>query len=342
MSPDILEDVAYEADLCSASSTSTDKARQAVCLAALGNLLARRGDLEGAKRKLEEAILADPTSAIAQAALGALLLERRDGTDVAKSAFEKALQQDAGSVRALVGLGADPARRRGRRGQPPRFEAALRRRGDLAACVGLGNARLQQGKHAEAANAFQRAVALEPRSADALGGLGQALLGAGSLEEAERALRAASAPRRDQGTSIALGYTLARLKKSEEALLVFGQVLSLDANAAPALYGAGIASEDLGRADHALAFYRRVLAIPASGPQQPLVTELQKEARGRVAVLAAASAVPSAVAAASAGAREPVAFPEHAETDAMSAEDRAAHAVPAGLMLAPDVYSRDP
>lgn len=299
VSPDSFEDIAYEAELLRKSAQG-DKAREAVCLVAIGNVLARRGDREGAKAKMEEATRIEPTSAIAHAALGALLLERRETAEAARSTFEKALQLDAASVRALVGLGQLQLAAGDHAGAAQRFDAALQRRPDFAACVGLGNARLQQGKHAEAVDAFQRAVGLDPKSVDALGSLGQALLGAGRLEEAERALRAATAIRRDEGTAIALGYALARLKKSDEALAVFGQVLSFNPSAAPALYGVAVASEDLGRVDQALEYHRRVLALPAGGPQQQLVAELQKESRGRVAALAPPEPPPSASASVSA------------------------------------------
>lgn len=296
VSPEALDDIAYEVELLRATEPG-NKVREAVCLAALGNVLFRKGDRAGAKEKLEEAVRVDPTSAIAHAALGALLLERRETADAARSSFERALQHDAGSARALVGLGQILLAAGDHVGAAERFEAALRRRDDPAACMGLGNARLQQGRHAEAVDAFQRAISLDPKGAEALGGLGQALLGAGRLDEAERALRAAASQRRDEGTTIALGYALARLKKSDEALAVFEQVLASNATAAPALYGAGLASEDLGRTEQALELYRRVLALPAAGPQQPLVVELQREARGRVAALSppgSASAAPSA------------------------------------------------
>lgn len=292
VAPESLDDMAYEAELLRASAQG-DRAREAVCLVALGNVRARRGDVEGARAKLEEAVRVDPASAIAHAALGWLLLDRRETADMAKASFEKALAIDAGSARALLGLGQLQIAAGDAAGAAARFEAVLARRDDASACLGLGNARLQQGRHADAAPAFQRALALDPRSAEALSGLGQALLGAGKLDEAERALRAASAMRQEQGTSIALGYTLARLRRSDEALSVFGQVLASDPGAAPALYGAGTAAEDLGRAEQALDFYRRLLTLSPEGSQKPLVVELQKQAQGRVAALSVSPAASS-------------------------------------------------
>ena len=288
-SPESLGDIAYEAELL-LESEPANKAKQAVCHTALANVLQRRGDREHAREKLDLAIATEPQSAIAHAALGAFLLERRETADSAKTSFEKAQALDPGQVRALVGLGqlrlaaGDPA------GAAERFEAALARRDDFAACLGLGNARMSQGRHAEAVSRLERAVAMDPTSADALSALGQALLALGRVDDAERALRAATVTRWDESTATALGYALVRRKRPDEALGVFGQVLASNASAVPALYGSGVASEDLGRVDQAAVFYERVLALSPSGPQKELVTELQKDARGRAAALASAKA----------------------------------------------------
>lgn len=292
-----LEGIAYEARLLLATD-KLEPARQAVCLAAMGNVLARRGNEEGARAKLDEAVKVDPASAIAHAALGVLLGARRDQAAAAKLELERALQLSPESVPALVGLAQIQLADGDLDGAAARLEAALRLRDDTSVRALLGRTRLQQGKHAEAAALLERATSADPKSADAWSGLGQALLGQGRPDEAERALRTAMSLRSDEPTAIALGFALSRLRKHEQALGVFGQILAQNATAAPALFGAAVASEDLGRGEQALDFYRRVLALPAEGPQKALVVDLQKEARGRAAALAApppsASATPSA------------------------------------------------
>lgn len=296
-----VEDIAYEAALL-LKSRPLDKSREAACLTALGNVLARKGDAEGAKLKLAEAIKADPTSAPAHVALGSLLMARREGLAEAKAELELALAQKPDSATALAALGQIKLAEGDAAGAADRFEAALRKGDDFAARIGLGQARLQQAKYAEAIEQLQRASILDPKSADALSLLGQAQLGAGKLDDAERALRAAIAMRPDEATAIALGFALARGKKPEQALAVFGQVLTQSSSAASALYGAGVASEDLGRPEQALVFYRRVLALPAEGAQKALVTELQREAKGRIDVLPQPAPGGSTSAAASASA----------------------------------------
>lgn len=278
-----LDDVAYEAKLL----PSIDKGIEAVCLAALGNVLARRGDRKGAKEKLEEAVKVDPSSALAHAALGGFLMTAPEALFQAKEELERARELDRRAPGPIAALGRIDAARGDLAAATERFEEALRIREDPATRLALGSARLQQGKHAEAALDLARVVERDPKNADALSSYGQALLGASKADEAERALRAALLLRRDAPTSIALGFALERLKRPAEALSSFGEVLAADPSSAPALFGAGVASEDLGRIDDALGYYRRLVALAAEGGQKSLVLELQRDARGRQDALAA-------------------------------------------------------
>jgi tetratricopeptide (TPR) repeat protein len=292
--PDAFEDARYEASLL----LDTDKTLAPVCLTALGNILARQGDVEGAKAKFAEALKADPTSALAHTALGVVLMSRKEGAAQAKLELELALKVKPADLGALVGLGQLELAEGDVAGAVGHLEAALRVSDSFDARMALGNARVQQQKPGDAAPHFQRAAQLDPKSADAMTALGQALLDAGKPEDAERALRAATQMRPDLGAAIALGFALARQKKAEAALGVFSRVLAEDATAAPALYGAGTMSEELGRTEQAVEYYRRLLAFPPAGPQRQMLMDLQREAQSRVAALAAAQ--PSASASASA------------------------------------------
>ncbi|MDC3954918.1 tetratricopeptide repeat protein [Polyangium jinanense] len=281
---DALEDVAYEAEFL----RGTEKGLEAVCLTALGNVLARRGDRDGARLKLAEAVKADSNAYVAHAALGALLAGRPEAAAEAKAALERALALRPDAPGPLAGLGKIKLAEGDVPGAIERFVAALKAGDDFGTRLALGNARLQQGKHVEAAADLSRAVQMDPRSPEALGLLGQALLGAGKLDEAERALRASLELRPEAGTSIALGFTLSRQKKSLEALDVLEGVLAADPFAPPALFGVGMANQDLGRTPQALAAFRRLLALPLEGPQKQLVADLQRDAKGRVEALLAA------------------------------------------------------
>ncbi len=279
-----LTDIAYETELALAMSAS-DPSKIAICRTAQANVAARRGDVSAAKAHLADAIKSDPTSAIAHAAFGLLLAAEREQNSAAKAEFRLALQHNPNNVTAHWGLGQLSMTEGDLAGATSSFAAALQKRDDPTVRTALGNVLLQQNKHAEAASHLERVTLVEPRNADAWSGLGQALLGLLRLEEAERALRTAISLRSDEPTVVALGYTLTRLKKLDQALTVFTQVLGQNSTSAAALYGAGLASEDRGRRDEALTYYTRLLALAAEGAQKALVVELQKEAKTRVDVL---------------------------------------------------------
>jgi tetratricopeptide (TPR) repeat protein len=300
LTAEMMEDARYEAQLL----LDTDKGREAMYLCALGNILARQGDAEGAKGRFTEALKVDPSSPLAHAGLGLLLAGQKGGVAQAKAELEAALRARPDLVSALLALGQLKVAEGDLAGAADRFEAALRTTDDFHTRMSLGNVRIAQQKPAEAAEQFQRASQLDPRSADALAALGQALLGAGKPEEAERALRAAIQLRQDQASVVALGFALTRQKKPDQALAVFAQVLAQDGGAGAALYGAGLASEDLGKPEQAMDFYRRLLALPVEGAQKQVLGDLQREAQGRMAVLArpAASATAGPAAAPRGGA----------------------------------------
>jgi tetratricopeptide (TPR) repeat protein len=292
-----LDDVSYEAAFL--LEHEHDKANESVYLTALGNVLARRGDFDGARVKLGEALTSDPLSPVAHAALGSLLLGRNDRRAEARAELEQALKNKPDSREALLGLGQLALADGDAGGAVTRLESALRLGDDFPVRMALGTARLQQQKLAEAAAHFQRAAQLDPKNGDALTSLGQALLAAGQLADAERALRASLQLRPDDATAVALGFTLARAKKPEQALGVFVQVLERDAGDPSALYGAGTASESLARPEQALGYYRRLLALPTDG-RGPVLADLRKEALERVATLSARPIAPSTGASASA------------------------------------------
>lgn len=299
ISPEAFEDARYEASVL----LDTDKARAPVYLTALGNILARQGDADGAKLKLAEALKADPTSALAHTALGTVLMGRKEGAAQAKAEFELSLKVKPADVGALIGLGQIKLAEGDFPGAVERLEAALQVKDDFDARMALGNARMQQQKTGDAVPHFQRAVQLDPKNADALSALGQALLDAGRAEDAERALRAVLQMRPDPNSEVALGFALARQKKAEAALGVFGRVLANDAAAAPALYGAATMSEELGRREQAVTYYQRLLSLSPAGPQRQMLADLQREAQSRVAALSAAQ--PSASVSAGAAPAKP-------------------------------------
>lgn len=291
--PEAFEDARYEASFL----LETDKARAPVYLTALGNILARQGDSAGAKVKFAEALAADPTSALAHAALGLELMKRREGASQAKTELLLALKARPASFEALAALGQLEIAEGDIAGGADHLESAIKVNDDFEARMALCNARAQQQRPVEAAACFQRAVELNPKSVEALSGLGQTLLTADRPAEAERALLAAAELRPDVEVETALGFAFARQKKASAALAVFARVLTADPAAAPALYGAGSASEELGLRAQAVEYYQRLIALPPGGPERQRRGDLQREAQNRMAALAPAPSSSAAVSA---------------------------------------------
>lgn len=291
-----VDDTRYQAELL----LDLDKGKEAIWLTAIANAMARKGDAEGAKAKLSEALKADPASVVAHTARGLLLMSTKEGRAEARGELETALRTKPDYAPALAALG----QLRLAEGDLPaaveRLEAALRHGDDYSVRFALGNARLQQQRAADAIPHLQRAVEIDPKSPDAASLLGQALLAAGRLEDAERALRVAVQIRADEPSQTALGFALLRQKKAEQALYVFRSLLAQDPSLASARYGAAAANDELGKPEEALTEYKRLLALPAEGRQRSIINDLRPEAERRVAALsasaapAASSAIPNA------------------------------------------------
>lgn len=290
-----LEDMTYEATFLQEKEPSM----AVICLTALGQVAVRQGNIEGAKAKFQEAIKLDPQSPVPHIALGMVSLGEPDGLTAAKVEFDLALQRKPDAIGALVGLGQVKLVEGDVAGAIEKLEAAAKIEDDFPVRLALGTARLRQGKHGDAVRELRRALAFDPKSAEAQSALGQAFLGLGQLEQADEMLSASLQNRPDSSTAIALGFTLVKLGQAERALLVLGPVLTRDPVSAPALLASGMAQEKLGRIPEALAFYKRLLSVPAEGPQKKNIGDLQKEAFERMRKMAEESTPPasSAVAA---------------------------------------------
>lgn len=270
---------------------------------ALGHLRARAGDFEGAKAKYEAALKVAPDSYLAHTALGNLALSKKDGAARAAPEFEAALKTRPGHASALLGLGR-LAMMKGEAEKAVKYlTAALAAREDATAHLLLGNAQVRLKNLSDGIAHLERAVQIEPRNADALRSLGQALMAADRSAEAERPLRAAMQIQDDTETAIGLGFALARQRKHGAALDAFTQVLGREPEAPLALFGAGVALEDLGKREEAAISFRRLLALKApAGRELPGLAQVQDDARQRLTALEAQAGSPGASASAAAGA----------------------------------------
>ena len=122
----------------------------------------------------------------------------------------------------------------------------------------LGN----KGMKAEALNASQIAVKLEPQDADAHNNLGVKLKELGRLEEAEASLRQAIALKSDFAEAHSnMGVTLQELGRLEEAEASYTQAIILKSDFALAHNNLGNTLKELGRLEEAEASYRQAIKL---------------------------------------------------------------------------------
>ena len=277
------EELRYEANFL----FDNDRPRRATYLTVLGNISARTGNTDDARARFESALKADPNSVVAHSATAIYLLNQKDGAEKAKAEFEAVLKAKPDHAVALVGLAQIALADNKPEAAVEKLEAALKLADDFTARMLLGSAKQRLQKNDEAVTQYQRAAQLDPRNAEALRSLGQALLATNKPEEAEKALRASAQLQQDAQTVLALGFALARQNKSDQALGMFSAVLQQNPNDAPAMFGAGTALEGLGKKQDALAIYKKLAAIQVgqNAPGGQLVAQLQQQAEQRMAAI---------------------------------------------------------
>lgn len=267
-----------------------DPRSAAACHVALGHLAGRQGDITGAKAKYEEALKVDSASPLAHTALGNAYLNDKDRAPQAAAEFEAALKLRPTHVGALLGLAKMALAKGETEPAIKHLTAALAVRDNYNAHLLLGNVQIHLKNLNDGIAHLERAVKLEPQSGEALRSLGQALMAADRSAEAERPLRAAAQMSDDIEAATALGFSLARQRKHGAALEAFMQVIARAPDAPLALFGAGVALEELGKRDEAATTYRRLLRLKAPpGRELPGLAQVTDDAKQRLAALEAAS-----------------------------------------------------
>lgn len=139
--------------------------------------------------------------------------------------------------------------------------------GAIAAWHVLGVSRLALGLAAQALDALDRALVLDPARAGVLSARAAALVGLERFEDALPACAAALAADPDNPLVLnAQGVALRRLGRPVEALAAYDRALKLSPGFADALSNRGAALTDLGRFDEALAAHDRACA---AAPREP-------------------------------------------------------------------------
>ena len=125
-----------------------------------------------------------------------------------------------------------------------------------------GTALHRQGRLADAAESYRRAIALAPKAADAHLNLGAALQQLGDHAEAEAAFRRVLAiDPRSLAAQFNLGLSLAALGRNDEAITAYRAVLQLEPKVAPAHLQLGMLFEEKRELEDAVACYRRAIAL---------------------------------------------------------------------------------
>lgn len=141
------------------------------------------------------------------------------------------------------------------------FETAIRQDESRAEYFfALGDARMLQGAAPLAADAFKRALALDPAFPNARRALARAALNADRHAEAEQAARALIAETPDADAWNILCCALRGLERLEEAAAAGEEALKLDPNWPPARHDWAVAIGRLGRTEEALAVFDQLAA----------------------------------------------------------------------------------
>jgi tetratricopeptide (TPR) repeat protein len=126
----------------------------------------------------------------------------------------------------------------------------------------LGDVLRDQGKLDEAEAAFRKALAIDPKHADAHNGLGNVLMDRGQPDRALLAFRKAlEYDPKKAAPHNGLGNALYRKGRTDEALLAYRQALQCDPNYTLAHTNLGNALQVKGKLDEAIASYRKAIEL---------------------------------------------------------------------------------
>jgi tetratricopeptide (TPR) repeat protein len=217
------------------------------------------GDHTGAERAYRRGLELDPEDAELRNALGwTLFQEGRTAEAVAE--YERALAAKPDSAKshnnlalALVELG-----RLEEAAGHFKASLAIEPKAEIYSDLGFTMARL--GKPEEALADYRKALELDPDCASAHSNMAVSFVQAGQLDEAESHYRKALAERPTAETHNGLGYVLARLDRTDEAIAEFRKAIDAKPKFTPAYNNLAEALVKQGKLEEAESTYRRSLA----------------------------------------------------------------------------------
>ncbi|MBM4394974.1 MAG: tetratricopeptide repeat protein [Deltaproteobacteria bacterium] len=245
----------------------SDSTNAATYLAVGGHMAALKGDVEAANKAYQEAIAKQPDNAGAHLGLAIQAYQKGDRAK-AQTEFAAVLAKVPDHVEALIGLGDVKLASGETDTAVDSYQKALKLRQDARAHHGLGVALLNKRQPQEAAAEFQRSINLNPKSYDSYVALGNLLLNANALPQAERAFRAAAELRQDEVSLSGLAAALNAMNRPGDAIQVVAPLLQArTAGPASMLQGAR-AAEMLGRKEDAMALYSEVQRVVGQAGEQ--------------------------------------------------------------------------
>jgi Flp pilus assembly protein TadD len=125
----------------------------------------------------------------------------------------------------------------------------------------LGYARLDAGHPQPASKSFRRAIELDPTCAAAWGGLGQAYMASGDLDQAEMAIRRRIELKPGPNYFVFLSDVLCRKKEIAAAVSACLDAIRLDPNFDEAWYNLGVYYQMLGHEVQAKEAYDKAIAL---------------------------------------------------------------------------------
>lgn len=217
-----------------------------------GALLEARGDRRGARRAYLEVLRLNPRAIQAQLRLSEISLQ--EGTlDLAVQFAAEALKDEPVNDEARMKLARALLARRDVVGAEKEIKILVARYGNSAAVQTLaGLLRTQQGDYVAARGAFSRALAVKPRSPEALDGLLTVDAATNNLEESRARIAQSLSARPDDPELLLVAAKTAILRRDwDEAERTLRRVVAVDASNLTAYVMLGTAYANQGKLDEA-------------------------------------------------------------------------------------------
>lgn len=236
-------------------------------LAKLGRALSAAGQAAEAIEMLERSCLADPANADHANALGAALAQA-GLPDRARTAWQRSVSLDPAHAEAWRNWGLLEAEAGGWEPAVQALARAVVLEPDALASYRLGVALARLGRIDEAAEAYRRAVALDPSLPEAWNNLGHVTAQQGRPEDALAPLNEALKRRPDYVEArYNLGVTLQSLGRIDEARVAYQTVLAAAGPHADAFNNLGGLCLSEARPDLAVPLYERALLTDDAHPE---------------------------------------------------------------------------